>query len=81
MPFESAPRRFHAPHRSAGLRGGHAPARREWVEVELAAGDAIAVGDVVCTVVEVDAETGEVHLRVDADGPAATPARVAVLAR
>ncbi|NNJ24485.1 hypothetical protein [Alienimonas chondri] len=52
------------------------------VEVELAVGDSVQVGEVVCTVVEI--LDGEVHLRVDpAEGSeeAAETARFSAVAR
>lgn len=51
------------------------------MEVELAVGDSVRIGDVYCTVVEI--VDGEVHLRVDpADGAADPNAdRFAAVAR
>ncbi len=49
-------------------------------DVELAAGDSVQVGDVVCTVIEI--ADGEVHLRVDAaDASGESASRFAAVAR
>ena len=58
--------------------GDHAGSRAETartVELELAPGECVRIGDRLCTVVEV--EPGEVHLRIDRAVPAAAEASFA----